>query len=55
MKKEPPLQNIPVRSDLGKEIRRAFRVLPAALMSCDYSALEIKLAAIYADKLKAKR
>ena len=42
----PNMQNIPVRTPLGQEMRRAF-VAPAGyvLVSCDYSQIELRLAA----------
>ncbi|NTV52466.1 MAG: DNA polymerase I [Candidatus Firestonebacteria bacterium] len=44
---DPNLQNIPVRTDLGRELRRAF--VPAgrglALLSADYSQIELRLLA----------
>jgi DNA polymerase-1 len=45
----PNLQNIPVRTDLGKKVREAF--IPAAgkvFVSADYSQFELRLAAILA-------
>ena len=47
---DPNLQNIPIRTDLGKEIRRAF-VAPRGyqLMSADYSQIELRLMAEAAD------
>jgi DNA polymerase I len=47
---DPNLQNIPVRSDLGKEIRTAFVAAPGkALVSADYSQFELRLAAYLSD------
>jgi DNA polymerase-1 len=44
------LQNIPVRSDLGRQIREAFVVDPGnALVSADYSQFELRMAALLAD------
>lgn len=47
---DPNLQNIPVRTDLGRRIRGAF--IPEkgkVLVSADYSQFELRLAAILAD------
>ncbi len=47
---DPNLQNIPVRSDLGRRIREAF--VPSdghVLVSADYSQFELRLAAVLAD------
>lgn len=47
---DPNLQNIPVRTDLGKRIRTAFVAGPGkALISADYSQFELRLAAVLAD------
>ena len=47
--KDPNLQNIPVRTEEGKRIRRGF-VAPAGrvLVSADYSQFELRLAAVLA-------
>ncbi len=47
---DPNLQNIPVRTELGREIRRAF--VPGdgqRLVSCDYSQIELRLLAHYCE------
>ncbi len=45
----PNLQNIPVREDVGREIRRAFIPSPGNLfLSADYSQIELRLVADFA-------
>ncbi|HUP26110.1 MAG TPA: DNA polymerase I [Candidatus Limnocylindrales bacterium] len=47
---DPNLQNIPVRTELGKKIRTAFVAGPGKLLvSADYSQFELRLAAYLAD------
>ncbi|MBR0518746.1 DNA polymerase I, partial [bacterium] len=51
---EPNLQNIPAKSDLGREIRKSFvvRNSESIFMSADYSQIELRVIAHYADDKK---
>jgi len=48
---DPNLQNIPVRTELGREIRKAFvaRDQKHCLISCDYSQIELRIMASMAN------
>jgi DNA polymerase-1 len=47
---DPNLQNIPVRTEIGRQIRDAFVAEPGhVLLSADYSQIELRLAAHMAD------
>ena len=52
----PNLQNIPVRTELGREIRAAFVASPGTeLLSADYSQIELRLLAHYSQDPLLKR
>ena len=43
---DPNVQNIPIRGDLGKQVRRAFVAAPSCLLvSADYSQIELRILA----------
>ena len=52
----PNLQNIPVRTELGREIRAAFTAAPGMdLLSADYSQIELRLLAHFSQDPLLKR
>ena len=47
---DPNLQNIPIKTEIGRSIRTAFKAAPGNLfVSADYSQFELRLAAFLAD------
>ena len=52
----PNLQNIPIRTELGREIRAAFTASPGTqLLSADYSQIELRLLAHYSGDALLRR
>lgn len=50
---DPNLQNIPVRTEIGRKIRRAFIASPGMeLVACDYSQIELRVVAALAKDKK---
>ena len=54
---DPNLQNIPVRSELGREVRKAFRAHAAdwVILSADYSQVELRVLAHLANEAGLKQ
>lgn len=51
--RKPRIQNIPIRSKLGREIRRAFIEAGRVSINVDYSGLELRIAEQMAKEKKS--
>ena len=52
---DPNIQNIPIRTDVGRRIRHAFVAAPGyTLVSCDYSQIELRVVAALANDKRMK-
>jgi DNA polymerase-1 len=52
---DPNLQNIPIRTDIGRRIRHAFMASPGyTFLSCDYSQIELRVVAALANDKRMK-
>jgi DNA polymerase-1 len=48
---DPNMQNVPIRTDLGREVRGCFEAAPGnVLLSADYSQIELRVLAYIADE-----
>ncbi|MCC7357463.1 DNA polymerase I [Candidatus Uhrbacteria bacterium] len=54
--RDPNLQNIPIRTEAGRKIRRSFIASPGmVLLSCDYSQIQLRIVAAMANDEKMLR
>lgn len=52
---DPNIQNIPIRTEVGRRIRHAFVASPGyVLLSCDYSQIELRVVAALANDTRMK-
>lgn len=52
---DPNVQNIPIRTEVGRRIRHAFIAAPGfVLLSCDYSQIELRVVAALAEDKRMK-
>ncbi len=53
---DPNIQNIPIRTEIGRRIRHAFVAAPGyTLLSCDYSQIELRVVAALANDTRMKQ